>query len=279
MYKFLHTCCAIGCLACSQTDSLVARSGPMQPQDASAFPVLAARISSADHAPLRAPDVPAAEAAEATILEQITRIFPPEAHDEVVAKLQRANEKIVSTANPRLSELLAQYYDARAHTSMERSRQRSVDMAHSRPRIPVVIALGALQPSERAVVLRRRLSTPPDVIILGQGADVDALAGAFSAMNDSRRLHGDDFTNALRIVVTGGHLTNAAPKDIVGLQQLLTSLHAASERNIDGLGTVKAIDSQTDRLTLTKLGYRTAPRLMTGASSVSFLLVRPGGRR
>jgi hypothetical protein len=192
--------------------------------------------------------VPAAEAAEATLLEQITRIFPPEAHDEVVAKLQRPNEKIVSTPNPKLSELLSQYYEARSRTIAERSRHLSVRAAYNRPRIPVVIALSALQPGEKAVVIRQRLNSPFDVILLSPDAGVDALAGGFAALNKSRSIHGDEFENAQRIAIQDVHLTKADPKYVGRLQQLINSAHAAPERNIEGVGVMRTIDSRSETL-------------------------------
>src|SRR5690242_19394866 len=117
----------------------------------------------------RPPDVDAAKAVERAALTQIANHLPPDARDSFIADLLAVHSNtmrwIGSTSDPELARLLTTFYKARADSRTEQRRQRSVEGARGRPH-RVTVIIGALPPGSVALVLRRRLVDPVDVIIL-----------------------------------------------------------------------------------------------------------------
>ena len=153
----------------------------MQPQD-----------SSANRVPLSAPDVAAARAEEAAAFHDIDVNMPPGEGkvvllDALTGKLNTRSGNsytvhMVSSENPAIQARIDRYYTARRHLGEELRREASI--ADARKYIAaVVLVLGNPPNGTVAVVLRRRLEAPGNVIVLGPSPTAETLGAAFAAFD------------------------------------------------------------------------------------------------
>ena len=197
----------------------------------------------------RSPDVIAAKAAEAAALDRLANHLPADRRDQFLARLLEHRPTtisyITSTSDRDLSALISAYYRVRSTRVREELRQKSVDAARSRPiglRVTVVVA----QPPAGAValVLRRRLVDPFDVIVLGPDPTAEMLNAALVRFDQSRAYDGDDLLFGQTLVVAQPLATNASPYRRQ-LDRWLDQLRHAAPIPVAELGNLPAIRIQS----------------------------------
>ena len=203
-------------------------------------------LSSRDTSPAtQPPDVPTAKAGEAAALDRIASHVAPDYRDHLLAKLQEHRPDTISyiaaTADPELSKLISAYYRVRAARVREEWRQKSVDSARSRPiGLRVTITLGHPPAGAVALVLRRRLVDPFDVIVLGPDATAEILNAALMRFDESRAYDGDDLFFGQTLVVAEPRPTNASPYR-AQLDSWIAQLRQAAPIAVAEIGNVRAI--------------------------------------
>ena len=107
-------------------------------------------------------------------------------------------------------------------------------------RVTVIMLTTLPQPGGRAVVIRRRLGTPAELIVLPErGATGADLASALSALADARELHqGGLKAPQERISIRGGSFADAAGSPAEQhFDALVDRLRRAPTRTIEGVGS------------------------------------------
>jgi hypothetical protein len=187
------------------------------------------------------PDVEGAVAAEAEALRQVEAHVSAEAWSHLLTLLNTPSSMIAATQDPRLSELLAKYYEARFRANQERYRQQwFVDTSHL-DAINVVVALGQPKDSASAELWWRPSGHPAAIVVLRSDATPELLGDALQALDESRA-RDDKRLGELR---TSFFLERGVPIDHARraqLAQLLDELRSAETRVIKGMGTLRAID-------------------------------------
>jgi hypothetical protein len=212
-------------------------------------------ISTTAGAPLGAPDLAVARAAEAAALQEITTHLHPEDRAQIIAALAGKNPEPTAPVkegsghylygvrdNSASLPMYARYFAARAHRQAEERRAASIARARARGGIDVVVALGGPPSGDEAVVLRRQATTPFAVIVLGPGSTGEALGGALAALEQNRADYGDDLDDHLTIGLRDAHATNVDAIFSRQLQDIIARLRNAPIRVIEGVGNVRALD-------------------------------------
>lgn len=197
----------------------------------------------------RPPDVTAAKAAEAAALDRIASHLPPDRRDQFLARLLEQRPMtfsyIASTSDPVLSKLISAYYRVRGARIREEQRQKSVDAARSRPMgMHVTVTIGQPPAGAVALVLRRRLVDPFDVIVLGPDPTVEMLNAALVRFDESRADNGDDLVFGQTLLVAQPLATTASPYQRQ-LDRWLEQLRHAALIPIAEVGNVRAIQIRT----------------------------------
>ena len=152
---------------------------------------------------------------------------------------------IASTSDPELSKLISAYYRARDARYREERRQRSVDSARSRlGGLRVTVAVGQIPAGAIALVLRRRLVDPFDVIVLGPNPSAETLNAALTRLDQSRAYDGDDLFFGQTIVVAQPLATNASAYR-GQLDRWLKQLRNTAPIAVAEVGNVPAIQIHT----------------------------------
>jgi len=218
----------------------------MQPED-----------SSANRMPLAAPDVAAARAEEAAALHDIDVNMPPgEGKVHLIEALtgkyntpvvnNQGTASIITSDNPVWQARFDRFYAARMHLGEELRREASIAAARNFS-AAVVLVFGNPPNGTVAVVLRRRLEAPGNVIVLGPNATAEMLGAAFAAFDRSRELTGDDFDYDQVIPVQTASVTAIDAKERNQMDGLIAKLRQAPMQQAEGIGIVQGIatDSRT----------------------------------
>jgi hypothetical protein len=149
----------------------------------------------------------------------------------------------------------ARFQAARAHRFDEERREASVKAAYKRGGVYVVAVLGDVPSGTLAIVLRR-VTLPPDIIVLGPASTPETFGGALAALDQSRKLEGDDLVNDITIDITDVRVTSVDVAYQAHLETLVAQLRDAPMREIDGVGKVRAIGLYSLGL---QFGFRADP--------------------
>ena len=207
--------------------------------------------ASANRVPLSAPDVAAARAEEAAALRDIETNLPSgesKAHliealmgkDDTPVVNNQHRVSIVTSDNPAMQARLDRFYAARRHRVEEQRREASIAAARNRSGA-VVLVLGNPPNGTVAVVMRRRLSVPGDVIVVGPNTTAAMLGAALAAFDRSRELTGDDFDDDQMIPVQAASATGVDAKERSQMDALLGKLRKAPMQQAEGIGIVQGI--------------------------------------
>ena len=93
-----------------------------------------------------------------------------------------------------------------------------------------------------AYVQRRANANPNNAIVLGPNADPSVLGSAIKVLRHSRATVGDALENDQRIVVVSSTVTGLGPRLKHALEQELRRLRNAPLRELDGVGSVRALE-------------------------------------
>jgi hypothetical protein len=210
--------------------------------------------ASASRMPLSAPDVAAARAEEAAALRDIETNLPSgetKAHiiESLTGKHVVNNQptwSVVTSDNPVWQARFDRFYAARMHLGEEQRREASIAAARNWS-APVVLVLGNPPNGTVAVVMRRRLQAPENVIVLDPNATAETLTAAFAAFDRSRELTGDDYDDDQVIPVQTASVTAVDAKNRKKMNDLIAKLRKAPMQQAEGIGIVQGIatDSRT----------------------------------
>lgn len=244
-------CAALFLVACSPSDS---PSSGVETADFAREPAQF-WISTTAGAPLGAPDLAVARAAEAAVLQEIKMNLRPQDSALVLGVLAGRCPQSDAPATKRsghfmcgmrdnspASTVYTRYYAARAHRQAEERRAESIARAREYSSINIVVALGALPSGDQALVLRRPATAPLDVIVLGSGSTGEALGGALAALDQTRAEFGDRLDAGMTVGVRDSHPTNVDAVFRRQLDDFVTRLRNAPFRVIEGVGNMRAID-------------------------------------
>jgi len=114
----------------------------------------------------------------------------------------------------------------------------------SSPNATVLVAQLAtpLPEGARAYVIRRASAHPSNSIVLGSDADAPALSAAIAVLRRSRVVDGDALDRDRQIVVTSSPDEHLRPKLRAALAHEIVRLRNAPTRQLEGVGTVRALE-------------------------------------
>ena len=134
----------------------------------------------------------------------------------------------------------ARFSAARARRFDEERREASVQAAYKRGGVYVVAVLDDV-PTGTLAMVRRRVTLPPDIIVLGLASTAETFGGALAALDQSRKLEGDDLVNDITIDINDVRVTSLDVAYQAHLERLMAQLRDVPVREIDGVGKVRAI--------------------------------------